>query len=90
MRNLIVPVVALAGTLVVTGAFAQGNQPQGNPPQGGMMHTMPMQQGQQGGAMMGCPMMQRMASMDTRLRQLEERAGIPAPPAQPGAPGTTR
>jgi hypothetical protein len=34
--------------------------------------------------MMGCPMMHRMAAMDTRLRQLEERAGIPAPPAQPG------
>ena len=91
MRFLNVPVVALAGTLVAMGAFAQGTQPQGDQPQGGgMMHTMPMQQGQQGGAMMGCPMMQRMASMDTRLRQLEERAGIPAPPAQPGASGTTR
>lgn len=87
MRFLNVPVVALAGTLVAMGAFAQGAQPQGNQPQGGgMMHTMPMQQGQQqGGGMMGCPMMQRMASMDTRLRQLEERAGILAPPAQPGA-----
>ena len=51
-----------------------------------MMHMMPMQQGQQqGGMMMDCPMMQRMASMDTRLRQLEERAGVPTPPAQPGA-----
>ena len=87
MRNLTMPVAALAGTLVAAGAFAQGAQPQGNQPQGGgMMHTMPMQQGQQqGGTTMGCPMMQRMASMDTRLRQLEERAGVPTPPAQPGA-----
>lgn len=85
MRKFTMPVAALAGALVATGAFAQGAQPQGNQPQGGgMMHTMPMQQGQQAG-MMGCPMMQRMAAMDTRLRQLEERAGIPAPPAQPGA-----
>ena len=74
MRLLTVPVAALAGTLVAMGAFAQGAQPQGNQPQGGMM--------------MGCPMMQRMAAMDARLRQLEERAGIPTPPAQPGAPGT--
>ncbi len=71
MRSLTVPVVALAGTLVAMGAFAQGAQPQSGQPQGGMM---------------GCPMMQRMASMDTRLRQLEERAGIPTPPAQPGTP----
>ena len=87
MRNFTMPVAALAGTLVAAGAFAQGAQPQGSQPQpgGGMMHTMPMQQGQQQGGMMGCPMMQRMASMDTRLRQLEERAGVPTPPAQPGA-----
>jgi hypothetical protein len=85
MRSFTAPVIALAGTLVAMGAFAQGAQPQGSQPQGGMMHMMPMQQGQQqGGMMMGCPMMQRMAAMDTRLRQLEERAGIPAPPAQPG------
>ena len=96
MRFLNVPGAALAGILVAMGAFAQGAQPQGNQPQGnqpqggGMMHMMPMQQGQQqGGMMMDCPMMQRMASMDTRLRQLEERAGIPTPPAQPGSPGTT-
>ena len=86
MRSLTVPVAALAGTLVAMGAFAQGTQPQGDQPQGGMMHMMPMQQGQQqGGMTMGCPMMQRVAAMDTRLRQLEERAGIPTPPAQPGA-----
>lgn len=77
--------VALAGVLATaSAAFAQGQQ-RGDQPQGGMTHMMPMQQGQQqGGATMGCPMMQRMASMDTRLRQLEERAGIPTPPAQPG------
>lgn len=92
MRFLTVPVAALAGTLVAMGASAQGPQPQGNQPQGGgMMHTMPMQQGQQqGSGMMGCPMMQRMAAMDTRLRQLEDRAGIPTPPAQPGASGAAR
>ena len=86
MRKFIVPAVALAGVLATGGAFAQGTQPQ----QGGMMQMMPMQQGQPGG-MTGCPMMQRMAAMDTRLKQLEERAGIPTPPATPPAqPGTTR
>ena len=86
MRKFIVPVAALAGVLATTGAFAQGTQPQQGG-QGGMMQMMPMQQGQQGGMMMGCPMMQQMAAVDTRLRRLEERAGFPAPPAQPG---TTR
>ena len=81
MRKFIVPVAALAGVLATAGAFAQGTQPQG-----GAMQMAPMQQGQQGG-MMECPMMKRMAAMDTRMKQLEERAGIPTPPAQPG---TTR
>ena len=85
MRKFVVPAVALVGVLATGGAFAQGTQPQ----QGGMMQRMPMQQGQQDG-MMGCSMMQRMAAMDTRLKQLEERAGISTPPAQPGAPGTVR
>lgn len=41
----------------------------------------------QGGAMQGrCPMMLRMAQLEERLRRLEERAGVPAPPSQPGAP----
>ena len=52
----------------------------------------PMQgtaQGQPGNTAMGCcPMMQRAAAVDSRLRQLEERAGIPSPPAQPAAPHT--
>ena len=86
MRKLIAPVVALAGALAAASAFAQGTQPQ----QGGMTQTMPMpmQQGQQEqqGGMMECPMMKRMAAMDTRLKQLEERAGIPAPPAHPATP----
>ena len=91
MRRFTVPALALAGTLVAMGAFAQGTQQQSSQPQGGMMQIMPMQQRQQqGGMAMGCPMMQRMASVDTRLQRLEERAGIPAPPAQPGAPGTAR
>lgn len=82
MRRFTVPGLALAGTLVAMGAFAQAAQPQGSQSQGGgMMHMMPKQQG---GMMMGCPMMQRMAAMDTRPRQTEERAGTPAPPAQPG------
>ena len=34
----------------------------------------------------GCPMMQRSAAMEQRLRRLEERMGIPAPPAQPTPP----
>ena len=86
MRKFIVPVAALAGVLATAGAFAQGTQPQ----QGRHGGMMPMQQGQQGGMMMGCPMMQQMAAVDTRLKQLEERAGVPTPPAQPGAPGTVR
>lgn len=83
MQRFIVPAIALAGVLTTVGAFAQDTQPQGG------MQMLPMQQGQQGG-MIGCPMMQHMAAMDNRLRQLEERAGIPAPPAQPGSPGTVR
>ena len=62
-----------------TGAPAQSAPMQGMMPQG------------QGGGMMqgGCPMMQRSAALERRLRQLEERMGIPAPPqpAQPGSPG---
>jgi hypothetical protein len=80
MRKFIVPAAALAGALATAGAFAQGTQQ----PPGGMMQQMPMMQGQGGMMMGGCPMMQRMAAMDTRLRQLEERAGIPTPPAPPG------
>ena len=47
-----------------------------------------MQQGQGGMMMGGCPMMQRSAAMEQRLRRLEERMGIPAPPAQPTPPNT--
>lgn len=47
--------------------------------------TAPVQGTMQG----GCPMMQRSAALERRVRQLEERLGIPAPPqpAQPGSPG---
>jgi hypothetical protein len=90
MRKFIVPVATLAGVLAAAGAFAQGTQPE----QGGQGGMMQMQQGQQGqGGMMmgGCPMMQRSAAMEQRLRRLEERMGIPAPPTppntQPGSPG---
>lgn len=58
---------------------------QGTPMQG------QMQQGQGGMMTGGCPMMQRSAAMEQRLRRLEERLGIPAPPippnTQPGSPG---
>ena len=58
------------------GTCGMGQPAQGAPMQG-------MMQG-------GCPMMQRAASLERRLRQLEERMGIPAlppAPAHPGAPG---
>lgn len=87
------------------GGMGHGGMTQTMPMQGGMcgpggcnMGTptqgMPMQgqaQGQGGMAMGGCPMMQRSAAMEQRLRRLEERMGIPAPPTppstQPGSPG---
>ncbi len=86
------PAIVLAGALATAGAFAQGTAaPQGGMPgmqqMPGMQH-MPMQ-GQGGMMMMDCPMMQRMASLDQRVRQLEERAGI-STPAQPNAPATPR
>ncbi len=98
MRKLIVPVAALAGVLATAGAFAQDTQTQRGgttqqtmPMQGGM--GMPMQGQAQGQG--GCPMMQRSAAMEQRLRRLEERLGIQAPPTppnpqpggQPGSPG---
>ena len=96
MRKFIVPVAALAGLLATAGAFAQDTQPQrGGTTQMAPMQGMPMQgqaQGQGGMTMGGgCPMMQRSAATEQRLRRLEERLGIqppPAPPsAQPGSPG---
>ncbi len=86
MRRVIaVSMITLAGALATAGAFAQGSPPQGGMP--GMQ--MPMQQGQGGMSCCPCPMMQRAAAVENRLRQLEERAGIPAP-AQPDAPATPR
>lgn len=79
MRRFIVPAAVLAGALATAGAFAQGT-PQ---PQGGTMQQMPMMQGQGGMMMGGCPMMQRMAAMDARIRQLEERAATPTPATPP-------
>ena len=84
MRKFVVTVVALAGVLATSGAFAQGNASPG-----GAMPMQGMTQGQPGGMAMGCcPMMQRAATVDSRLRQLEERAGIASPPVQPAAPHT--
>ena len=97
MRKFVVTVVALAGVLATPGAFAQDTAPPGGvmPMQSGTTppaQATPMQgmtQGQPGGMAMGCcPMMQRAAAVDSRLRQLEERAGIASPPAQPAAPHT--
>jgi hypothetical protein len=94
MRKFIVPAAALAGLLATAGAFAQDTQPQrGGTTQMAPMQGMPMQgqaQGQGGMTMGGCPMMQRSAAMEERLRRLEERMGVPTPPtppAQPGSPG---
>ena len=61
----------------------------GTPAQSAPMQGM-MQQGQGGMMQEGCPMMQPSAALERRVRQLEERLGIPAqpqPPARPGAPG---
>ena len=60
----------------------------GAPAQSTPMQGM-TQQGQGGMTQGGCPMMQRSAALERRLRQLEERMGIPAAPqpAQPGSPG---
>ena len=84
MQKFIVTVAALAAILATTGAFAQGA-----PPQAGTMPMQGMTPAQPGGMAMGCcPMMQRAAAtVDSRLRQLEERAGVPSPPAQPSMPG---
>lgn len=84
LRLIAVSMITLTGALAAAGAFAQGS------PQGGMPGMqMPMQQGQGGMSCCPCPMMQRAAAVENRLRQLEERAGIPAP-AQPEAPATPR
>lgn len=71
---------------------AQGSSPQGNAPGMGGGMQMPMPGGMMGmmGGSDGCPMMKRMASVDDRLRRLEEKSGIPAPPTPPGAPSTPR
>ena len=76
----------MQGGMCGPGGCGMGAPAQGTPMQG------QMQQGQ-GGMMTGggCPMMQRSAAMEQRLRRLEERMGIPTPPApsnaQPGSPG---
>ena len=63
------------------------------PAQGTAMPGMSMPdiaQEQQGGMAGGCPMMQRMAAMDTRLLQFEELAGVSAAPIPPHLPTPTR
>ncbi len=76
------------------GGMCGTSQPAGQPAQGAPMQGMMMQQGQGGTMQGGCAMMQRAASLEQLLRQLEERMGIPAPPPaehhhhhQHGAPG---
>ena len=70
------------------GMCGPGGCGMGTPAQSTPMQGM-RQQGQGGMTQGGCPMMQRSAALERRLRQLEERMGIPAPqqPAQPGSPG---
>ncbi len=76
------------------GGMCGTSQPAGQPAQGAPMQGMMMQQGQGGTMQGGCAMMQRAASLEQRLRQLEERMGVSAPPPpaehhhhQHGAPG---
>jgi hypothetical protein len=73
------------------GMCGPGGCGMGAPGQGTPMQGQGQAQGQGGRAMGGCPMMQRSAAMEQRLRRLEERMGIPAPPTppstQPGSPG---
>ena len=103
----LVGVLATAGALAQDAQPQHGGTMHMMPMQGGMcgpggcgmgtpgQQGMPMQgQAQQGqGGMMtgGCPMMQRSAAIEQRLRRLEERMGIQTPPApskaQPGSPG---
>jgi hypothetical protein len=70
----------MQGGMCGPGGCGTGSPGQGTPMQG------QAQQGQGGMMMGGCPMMQRSAAMEQRLRRLEERLGIPAPPAQPTPP----
>jgi hypothetical protein len=69
----------IVGALAAPGAFAQTVQPSS---------PMPMQQSTPQSGMMTCPMMQRMTALDARIKQLEERAGIPTPATPPQAAGT--
>ena len=99
-------VLASAGALAQDAKPQHGGTMHMMPMQGGMcgpggcgmgtpgQQGTPMQgqaQGQGGMMTGGCPMMQRSAAMEQRLRRLEERLGIPTPPApsnaQPGSPG---
>ena len=76
----------MQGGMCGPGGCGMGGAPgQGTPMQG-------QAQGQGGMATGGgCPMMQRSAAMEQRLRRLEERMGIQTPPTppstQPGSPG---
>jgi hypothetical protein len=78
--------LALVGALATSSVFAQD----ATIPPGSMSGMQMPMQGQGGMSCCPCPMMQRTASVDNRLRQLEERAGISTSPAQPGAPAAPR
>ena len=73
------------------GMCGPGGCGMGTPGQQGMSMQGQAQQGQGGMMTGGCPMMQRSAAMEQRLRRLEERMGIQTPPTppstQPGSPG---
>ena len=80
MVKIVLSAGLILGALAAPVAFAQNSQP--NSP-------MTTPQASPGG-MMNCPMMQRMTAMDARIKQLEERAGIPAPATPPGPAPTPR
>jgi hypothetical protein len=88
-QALVIGLALVAGPVLAQPASPAPEAQAAPAPQG--MARMPMGQmmQSQGGMMMGRPMTQRMASLDGRLRRLEERAGVPAPqPSAQPSPGT--
>jgi hypothetical protein len=88
-QALVIGLALVAGPVLAQPASPAPEAQAAPAPQG--MARMPMGQmmQSQGGMMMGRPMTQRMASLDERLRRLEERAGMPAPqPSAQPSPGT--
>jgi hypothetical protein len=80
MRKLLVLATALSLPILTAQTWAQSPQPTTEPGKSGMhdQRQMPMMQGMDG-KMMNCPMMQQTASLQERVRALEEKAGISTP-----------